>query len=64
MGRGSTAKKLHETYGPLLDRTEELIRDKNLNQDKEGSDPEMKKQKEEAKKSGSGAGDNKTDEIW
>ena len=61
---GSTAFKLYDTYGFPLDLTEDLIRDKNLNLDKDGFDLEMKKQKEEAKKSWLGSGDNKTDEIW
>ena len=61
---GSTAFKLYDTYGFPLDLTEDLIRDKKLNLDKDGFDLEMKKQKEEAKKSWLGSGDNKTDEIW
>ena len=61
---GSTAFKLYDTYGFPLDLTEDLIRDKNLNLDKDGFDLEMKKQKDEAKKSWLGSGDNKTDEIW
>ncbi|MED5253399.1 MAG: alanine--tRNA ligase, partial [Pseudomonadota bacterium] len=61
---GSTAFKLYDTYGFPLDLTEDLIRDKNLNLDKDGFDLEMKKQREEAKKSWLGSGDIKTDEIW
>ena len=61
---GSTAFKLYDTYGFPLDLTEDLIRDKNLKLDKDTFDLEMSKQKEEAKKSWLGSGDNKTDEIW
>ena len=61
---GSTAFKLYDTYGFHLDLTEDLIRDKNLKLDKDTFDLEMSKQKEEAKKSWLGSGDNKTDEIW
>ena len=61
---GSTAFKLYDTYGFPLDLTEDLIRDKNLKLDKDSFDSEMRKQKEEAKKSWLGSGDNKTDEIW
>ena len=61
---GSTAFKLYDTYGFPLDLTEDLIRDKNLKLDKDTFDLEMRKQKEEAKKSWLGSGDNKTDEIW
>ena len=61
---GSTAFKLYDTYGFPLDLTEDLIRDKNLKFDKDTFDLEMRKQKEEAKKSWLGSGDNKTDEIW
>ena len=61
---GSTAFKLYDTYGFPLDLTEDLIRDKNLKLDKDSFDSEMRKQKEEAKKSWLGSGDSKTDEIW
>ena len=61
---GSTAFKLYDTYGFPIDLTEDLVRDNELEIDRVGFDFEMDKQKEEARKSWLGSGDNKTDTIW
>ena len=61
---GSTAFKLYDTYGFPIDLTEDLARDNELELDRVGFEFEMDKQKEEARKSWLGSGDNKTDTIW
>ena len=61
---GSIAFKLYDTYGFPLDLTEDLLRDKDLTLDRKSFDVAMQKQKDDAKKSWSGSGDKKTEEIW
>ena len=61
---GSIAFKLYDTYGFPLDLTEDLLKDKDLTLDRESFDFAMQKQRDDAKKSWSGSGDKKTEEIW
>ena len=61
---GSSAFKLYDTYGFPLDLTEDLLRDKKLKLDKKSFDKAMQKQRDDARKSWLGSGQEKTEEIW
>ena len=61
---GSIAFKLYDTYGFPLDLTEDLLKDKNLTLDRDSFDIAMQKQRDVAKKSWSGSGDEKTETVW
>jgi len=61
---GSIAFKLYDTYGFPLDLTEDLLKDKNLTLDRDSFDMAMQKQRDAAKKSWSGSGDEKTETVW
>ena len=59
-----SAFKLYDTFGFPLDLTEDLLRDKKLKLNKKSFDDAMKKQKDDARKSWLGSGQEKTEEIW
>jgi alanyl-tRNA synthetase len=61
---GLSAFKLYDTFGFPLDLTEDLLRDKKLKLNKKSFDNAMKKQKDDARKSWLGSGQEKTEEIW
>ena len=61
---GDVAFKLYDTYGFPLDLTEDALRAKGLEVDKDGFNTAMEKQKAEARKSWSGSGDVATDSLW
>jgi alanyl-tRNA synthetase len=61
---GKVAFKLYDTYGFPLDLTQNILAAKNIKIDHAEFDKEMKLQKEMAKKSWKGSGDNKESDIW
>ncbi|MBN9543482.1 MAG: alanine--tRNA ligase [Alphaproteobacteria bacterium] len=61
---GEVAFKLYDTYGFPLDLTCDVLRKDDIAVDTEGFEASMQKQKELARKSWLGSGENKTDTIW
>lgn len=61
---GEIAFKLYDTYGFPLDLTQDALRSKEMTVDLEGFNAAMEKQREEARKSWAGSGDNADEKIW
>lgn len=61
---GETAFKLYDTFGFPLDLTQDVLRARNVSVDTEGFTAAMARQKEEARKSWSGSGEQATSKIW
>ena len=61
---GEMAFKLYDTYGFLVDLTEDALRTKGISVDLEGFDKAMLRQKENSKVSGFKSGDVDMDNIW
>ncbi len=61
---GDVAFKLYDTYGFPLDLTQDILKKKDIKVDVEGFEKSMKEQKDRARKSWSGSGDSKTDQLW
>ncbi len=61
---GETAFKLYDTYGFPYDLTEDALRARGLQVDREGFDAAMAKQKAAARAAWKGSGDKTSDELW
>ncbi|RYE12245.1 MAG: alanine--tRNA ligase, partial [Rickettsiales bacterium] len=61
---GETAFKLYDTYGFPIDLTKDILRKKNIIIDESKFNNLMNIQKEKARSSWIGSGDNKTDSLW
>ncbi len=61
---GEVAFKLYDTYGFPLDLTQDALRSKNITVDTEGFENAMAKQREEARKSWAGSGDNADEKVY
>ena len=61
---GEVAFKLYETYGFPLDLTEDILKSKSLNFDKERFGTLMRESVELARKNWKGSGDSSIDQIW
>lgn len=61
---GNVAFKLYDTYGFPLDLTENILKNRQITVDLEGFNQNMKEQKERARKSWTGSGESKADNIW
>ncbi|WP_026940875.1 alanine--tRNA ligase [Hellea balneolensis] len=61
---GETAFKLYDTYGFPLDLTQDALRAKGIEVDKDGFDAAMAQQKEDSRAAGFKSGDVGTDDIW
>ena len=61
---GEVAFKLYDTYGFPIDLTADILRGHGRGIDYEGFEENMKKQKENARKSWSGSGEEETADIW
>ncbi|MFP5329294.1 MAG: alanine--tRNA ligase [Alphaproteobacteria bacterium] len=61
---GQTAFKLYDTYGFPYDLTEDALRARGLNVDREGFDTAMAEQKAAARAAWKGSGEKASDELW
>ena len=61
---GEVAFKLYDTFGFPLDLTEDFLKTKNISVDVKQFEASMNAQKNEAKASWKGSGDQDTDKIW
>jgi alanyl-tRNA synthetase len=61
---GQVAFKLYDTYGFPLDLTQDALRERGMTVDTEGFTEAMAKQKEEARKSWAGSGEQATEAVW
>ena len=61
---GEVAFKLYDTFGFPLDLTEDFLKTKNISVDVKEFEASMNSQKNEAKASWKGSGDQGTDKIW
>lgn len=61
---GETAFKLYDTYGFPLDLTQDALRQRGIEVDKDGFNAAMERQKAEARASWSGSGDAADERIW
>jgi len=61
---GAVAFKLYDTFGFPLDLTQDVLRGRGKTVDVDGFNKAMEKQKEEARKSWAGSGDEATSKIW
>ncbi len=61
---GETAFKLYDTYGFPLDLTQDALRARSIEVDKDGFDTAMERQKAEARANWSGSGEATTDVVW
>ena len=61
---GETAFKLYDTYGFPYDLTEDALRARGLNVDREGFDSAMAEQKAAARAAWKGSGEKASDELW
>jgi len=61
---GETAFKLYDTYGFPYDLTEDALRARGLNVDRDGFDKAMAEQKAAARAAWKGSGEKASDELW
>ena len=61
---GETAFKLYDTYGFPLDLTQDALRAQNITVDVAGFETAMERQRNEARKSWAGTGDNADEKLW
>ena len=61
---GETAFKLYDTYGFPYDLTEDALRTRGLNVDRNGFDSAMAEQKAKARAAWKGSGAKASDDIW
>jgi len=61
---GEVAFRLYDTYGFPLDLTEDVLRARGLRVDVAGFEAAMARQREEARRSWSGSGEQATEAIW
>jgi alanyl-tRNA synthetase len=61
---GDIAFKLYDTYGFPLDLTQDILRAKNISVDTKGFEIAMEKQRDLARSSWAGSGEQATSEIW
>jgi len=61
---GETAFKLYDTYGFPYDLTEDALRDRGINVDRDGFDSAMERQKAAARAAWKGSGEAASSEIW
>jgi len=61
---GETAFKLYDTYGFPYDLTEDALRARGLNVDKDGFDQAMAEQKAQARAAWKGSGERASDDLW
>lgn len=61
---GETAFKLYDTYGFPLDLTQDALRAQNITVDVAGFESAMERQRNEARKSWTGTGDNADEKLW
>ena len=61
---GKIAFKLYDTYGFLLDLTQDALKLRNISVDEKGFNEAMEAQKAEARKNWTGSGDAGTEKIW
>ena len=61
---GDVAFKLYDTYGFPLDLTEDVLREKSKKVDIAAFDKKMKEQRDKARASWTGSGDQSEDKIW
>ncbi|HET9458924.1 MAG TPA: alanine--tRNA ligase [Sphingomicrobium sp.] len=61
---GKTAFKLYDTYGFPYDLTEDALRARGLNVDRQGFDSAMSEQKAAARAAWKGSGEKASDELW
>lgn len=61
---GETAFKLYDTYGFPLDLTQDALRAQNITVDVAGFESAMERQRNEARKSWAGTGDNADEKLW
>lgn len=61
---GETAFKLYDTYGFPLDLTQDALRAQNITVDVSGFENAMERQRNEARKSWTGTGDNADAKLW
>jgi len=61
---GETAFKLYDTYGFPYDLTEDALRSRGLQVDREGFDSAMARQKAAARAAWKGSGDRASDDLW
>jgi alanyl-tRNA synthetase len=62
--KGDIAFKLYDTYGFPLDLTQDILKAKNIKVDNEGFEVAMEKQRDQARNSWAGSGDQATSDIW
>jgi alanyl-tRNA synthetase len=61
---GEVAFKLYDTYGFPLDLTEDILKERNIRVDHSGFAEKMEEQKSLARKSWSGSGEAKSEDLW
>lgn len=61
---GQVAFKLYDTYGFPLDLTQDILKEKNITVDIKTFDEEMESQRQRARKSWAGSGENQEDNIF
>jgi alanyl-tRNA synthetase len=61
---GAVAFKLYDTYGFPLDLTEDVLRGRGSQVDKDGFDAAMKTQREDARRAWKGSGEASTEGLW
>ena len=61
---GSTAFRLYDTYGFPLDLTQDALRARGYDVDREGFDVAMAEQKMAARAAWAGSGDQRTEQVW
>ena len=62
--KGDVAFKLYDTYGFPLDLTQDILKAKNIKVDNAGFEVAMEKQRDQARSSWAGSGDQATSDIW
>ncbi len=61
---GEVAFKLYDTYGFPFDLTQDALREKNIDVDRQGFDTAMARQRAEARAAWAGSGEAATDTVW